>query len=380
MVYWRGARSIPYVRFALVRTLRCIALSLIAAGVLVVPTGCSGSAGDGTADATPSSVAGRASAIVRSGWFDASRTNEARFRVQIDRVSRDARRTVLQLSVTNLESGAQVGIDRFGASSSDTSFAGFQLLDAVGGKLYSGYRQDNADGLGYGSRLHEVQLQPGVHYSAVVYFPPLPETAKQIAAGGDPSQPITVIGHTDAIGSTADNQTLSVRRATAVEAELRATLDGSRRYSVAGKGESEPIAEERQPDGSDNPEGRARNRRVEVSYPRRPAAGPSGAAGPATAAGDGSPAPFRADNFRSPSFPGPTYASFSVIDPANAATYRTAEVTVNQVKRYLDGHVYARSTAEPQRVYMYIPAPPPGITSVTFDAGPFGKIDNVPVS
>jgi hypothetical protein len=29
---------------------------------------------------------------------------------------------------------------------------------------------------------------------------------------------------------------------------------------------------------------------------------------------------------------------------------------------------------------MYVPAPPAGVTSVTFDAGPFGKIDNVPVS
>jgi hypothetical protein len=28
---------------------------------------------------------------------------------------------------------------------------------------------------------------------------------------------------------------------------------------------------------------------------------------------------------------------------------------------------------------MYVPAPPAGVTAVTFDAGPFGKIENVPI-
>jgi hypothetical protein len=101
--------------------------------------------------------------IARDGIFDVSRSNEARFRVRIDGVLRDAKRTVLRVTVTNLEATEQLGIDRWGDSGSDYSFGGFKLLDPVGGKLYYGYRLDNPDGLGFGSRLRETTLQPGVN-------------------------------------------------------------------------------------------------------------------------------------------------------------------------------------------------------------------------
>jgi outer membrane protein OmpA-like peptidoglycan-associated protein len=51
---------------------------------------------------------------------------------------------------------------------------------------------------------------------------------------------------------------------------VRAALDerlGRRfRLKATGRGESEPVAPNENDDGSDNPEGRARNRRVEFVY------------------------------------------------------------------------------------------------------------------
>ena len=38
-------------------------------------------------------------------------------------------------------------------------------------------------------------------------------------------------------------------------------------FAVAGYGETEPMAPNQHPDGTDNPEGRALNRRVEIGYP-----------------------------------------------------------------------------------------------------------------
>ncbi|TDC82390.1 OmpA family protein [Micromonospora sp. KC606] len=538
---------------------------VLTVGLLAAVTACTGRTGmgDAPADAPASSggtvALGRASNIARDGIFDVSRTNEAKFRVQIDGVLSGPKRTVLRVTVTNLEATEQLGIDRFGDSSSDYSFVGFKLLDPVGGKLYHAYRLDNPYGLGFGSRLNEIKLQPGVHYSAVVYFPPLPqsvtavtvlspgttgeftgvpvtagsytatpaaedararvrqilainsphppgttvelpaveppagafslaadvsglvvgpdretlsssaqtsvalrsdilfdfgkatltakahtlvaEAAKEITDGADPSRPISVVGHTDGKGSPSDNQKLSEQRAQAVEAQLRAALGGGWQFTVSGKGESEPLAEERKPDGSDDPQGRARNRRVEFTYPRKSATGAANAGGAAATqatGGGGRPAAFRADNgtvvaerdgtsdsqtdsvgpvkfhlrvypfyrdggylvavfdlanvsgtkldpglnyFRSAAYPGPAYASFGVIDPATGAAYRTAYVAIaDNVNSYLDGQLHGWQTAQPQRAYMYVPAPPAGVTSVTFDAGPFGKIKNVPVN
>jgi outer membrane protein OmpA-like peptidoglycan-associated protein len=43
---------------------------------------------------------------------------------------------------------------------------------------------------------------------------------------------------------------------------------GQRQFLVIGKGDADPVAPNSKPDGSDDPEGRARNRRVMVSIPR----------------------------------------------------------------------------------------------------------------
>ena len=77
--------------------------------------------------------------------------------------------------------------------------------------------------------------------------------------------PIAIEGYTDAIGSSSYNQELSERRARTVEAWLVAhAIVDSGAAQVRGYGKDKPIAPNSKPDGSDNPEGRQKNRRVEI--------------------------------------------------------------------------------------------------------------------
>ena len=75
-----------------------------------------------------------------------------------------------------------------------------------------------------------------------------------------------IYGHTDSVSDQAFNQKLSEDRANAVSTQLKkegvsATLDAT------GYGETKPVAPNENPDGSDNPAGRALNRRVEIYIP-----------------------------------------------------------------------------------------------------------------
>jgi len=73
-----------------------------------------------------------------------------------------------------------------------------------------------------------------------------------------PDTNVLVAGHTDSGGSAEANQQLSERRARAVADALEADGVSPSRIRVVGYGESQPIA------SNTTPEGRARNRRVEV--------------------------------------------------------------------------------------------------------------------
>lgn len=78
------------------------------------------------------------------------------------------------------------------------------------------------------------------------------------------SASIILEGHTDFKGTDEYNQNLSEQRALKVKNELVAAGISSKRIDSKGYGESKPIANNTNPDGSDNPEGRQKNRRVEV--------------------------------------------------------------------------------------------------------------------
>jgi OmpA-OmpF porin, OOP family len=69
---------------------------------------------------------------------------------------------------------------------------------------------------------------------------------------------IIAVGHTDSIGTVKYNQRLSVRRAEAVKAYLVSKGIEKNRVYTEGKGESQPVADNK------TSEGRAKNRRVEI--------------------------------------------------------------------------------------------------------------------
>ncbi|CBA15086.1 OmpA family protein [Xanthomonas albilineans] len=81
-----------------------------------------------------------------------------------------------------------------------------------------------------------------------------------------PDLKVQVAGHTDSIGSDKYNQKLSERRARVVYDYLvKHGVDASRLDGPIGYGKTRPIAPNTNPDGSDNPEGRAKNRRTELN-------------------------------------------------------------------------------------------------------------------
>ncbi|MVO83414.1 OmpA family protein [Streptomyces sp. p1417] len=105
-----------------------------------------------------------------------------------------------------------------------------------------------------------------------------PEAAARIKAIAEEAKAqratdVRVFGFTDNLGSYAHGKKLSKDRAEAVHDELASHLGPEVTYAVRGYSEDYPIAD----NGSE--EGRKKNRRVEVSFPR--------GGGPAVGVGDG---------------------------------------------------------------------------------------------
>jgi outer membrane protein OmpA-like peptidoglycan-associated protein len=69
---------------------------------------------------------------------------------------------------------------------------------------------------------------------------------------------VTLIGHTDGIGDAPANKTLALQRAQHIKNILIKKGVAAAQVKIASRGESKPIA------SNDNPQGRYRNRRVEV--------------------------------------------------------------------------------------------------------------------
>jgi len=81
----------------------------------------------------------------------------------------------------------------------------------------------------------------------------------------NPTIIVVISAHTDSKGSSALNKKLSQRRAESITKYLIQKGIDKERLSGVGYGESKPIAPNENPDGTDNPDGRAKNRRVDFS-------------------------------------------------------------------------------------------------------------------
>ena len=88
-----------------------------------------------------------------------------------------------------------------------------------------------------------------------------PELIRKSAKGA-----VCIEGHTDAKGKDAYNLALSQRRARSVQKWLVDEGRVNARFDIQGFGKSRPAAPNTKSDGSDDPEGRQRNRRVEIVF------------------------------------------------------------------------------------------------------------------
>jgi len=94
------------------------------------------------------------------------------------------------------------------------------------------------------------------------------QTLQKVAqvAATYPDAPLLIEGHTDGKGTHAYNMTLSENRAAAVKQWL--VQNGAikaARVTTRGWGETKPVAPNKKADGSDDPAGRQKNRRVELT-------------------------------------------------------------------------------------------------------------------
>jgi outer membrane protein OmpA-like peptidoglycan-associated protein len=97
----------------------------------------------------------------------------------------------------------------------------------------------------------QATLKPGA-------YPTMEKVANVLKA--EPDRRITIEGHTDSVGTDEFNQSLSQRRAAAVETALLERGVASNQITAMGKGESFPVA------SNDNAGGRQQNRRVELIF------------------------------------------------------------------------------------------------------------------
>lgn len=96
-----------------------------------------------------------------------------------------------------------------------------------------------------------------------IYKPDLDKVANYLVQT-NPRDKIEVAGHTDSKGPDAYNMALSKRRSKVVAVYIEKNGVDKGRMKVVGYGESMPVAPNTNQDGTDNPEGRALNRRTEI--------------------------------------------------------------------------------------------------------------------
>jgi len=98
--------------------------------------------------------------------------------------------------------------------------------------------------------------------------PEATESLKKVGqvAQSYPQAPLLIEGHTDGMGAHAHNMKLSDDRAASVKHWLvQNAAVPENRITTRGWGETKPVAPNKNPNGTDNPAGRQKNRRVELT-------------------------------------------------------------------------------------------------------------------
>ena len=144
----------------------------------------------------------------------------------------------------------------------------FKILDIV-------FRVDDIAGKVEDIEIKETDLEVRVDLAADVLFdfdkanllPKAEETlqkAADVVKEKNKGGTVRIEGHTDGKGSASYNQKLSLRRADSVKAWFQKHGLSSMTFSTEGFGATKPVAPNTKPDGSDDPIGRQKNRRVEI--------------------------------------------------------------------------------------------------------------------
>jgi photosystem I P700 chlorophyll a apoprotein A2 len=154
-------------------------------------------------------------------------------------------------------------------------------LDVAGSTLDIAGLTLGVDGVLKDLDAHVTDRQIRIDLAADVLFdfdkytlrPAANESLKKVAqvASSYPDAPLLIEGHTDGKGAHAYNLTLSSQRAEAVKKWLAETggIQASR-ITTKGWGETKPVAPNRKANGADDPEGRQKNRRVELTLTTKP--------------------------------------------------------------------------------------------------------------
>ncbi|MCG7898919.1 MAG: OmpA family protein [Candidatus Thiodiazotropha lotti] len=114
-----------------------------------------------------------------------------------------------------------------------------------------------ADGCAVKIVLQNIQFELNSHQIIGAYSQVIEKVATSLKSRSD-IKALTVVGHTDSLGSADYNQSLSEKRAQAVADALAAQGVDQGMMTVKGMGESSPVAD------NERAEGRAENRRVEL--------------------------------------------------------------------------------------------------------------------
>ena len=157
------------------------------------------------------------------------------------------------------------------------------IIDAgsVGGKgigtasASSGLKNEVLDLEAAGAEIKETAAEIKISLQGEILFdfdksnlrPAAESTLAQVAKmiGSYPKAQVLIEGYTDSKGSDSYNAKLSDRRAVSVKTWFAKHGVAANSMQTHGWGAAKPVAPNKHPDGSDDPDGRQKNRRVEIT-------------------------------------------------------------------------------------------------------------------